>query len=116
MPDIDRTFGANLPLGLRADYPSAENRRPSESAQAGIWGTSPASCLAGRRFGSDILWQTGRSRSTRSMGQEAGLAEPSPTRFRSHRMFRSHAASALERVVPIGTEHDATLTPSCVPS
>ena len=43
-----------------------------------------------RRFGSDILWRARRLDSTRSMGRVAGLAKPSPVRFLSHRLFRSH--------------------------
>ena len=89
MQRVVRTSGAIECPDLRADCPSAENRRPF-GATSGDLGNLPSSAPWGRRFGSDLLCQTGWSRSTRSMGLPAGLAEPSPTRFRSRRLFRSH--------------------------
>ena len=69
---ISLMIQAHTPPGLEADYPSAENRRPSETIKRGT-GEPPHLRSRGRRFGSDILWQTGRNRSTRSMGRATRL-------------------------------------------
>ncbi len=81
---------------LRADCPSAENRRPS-GATIGDLGNLPNSAPWGQRFESDLLCQTRRSHSTRSMRSRP--AWPSPYRCESYRAghFDRTPAEALRR-------------------
>ena len=65
----------------RIDVP----RKPS----SGELGNLPIYRSQERRFGSDILWKTGRNRSTRSMGHRTRLVEPPPARFQSRRLLSS---------------------------
>ena len=95
--NIHHDSGTNSPLRLRADRPECGESTALRRPASGELGNLPSLGSRGRRFGSDILWQTGRNRSTRSMGRRTGLATPSPMRLRSHRLSRPHARSARGR-------------------
>ena len=99
--DIAMIQAHTLPwLSQRID-PSAENRRPSEAHKRGT-GEPPQLRSRGRRFGSDILCQTGRNRSTRSMGRRPGWS--SPRRRDSGRSGVSIRTPSPSGRVPVRTE------------
>ena len=86
--DITHDSGTYSPLASRADYPSAENRRPSETI-SGELGNLP-SFVPGN--GDSDLTSCGRPGGIVPLdpwGIWPGSAEPPPTRFRSRRLFRS---------------------------
>ena len=68
----------------------------------------------GRRFGLDLLWQTGRHHSTRSIGRGTRQAPPAPMRFRSHRVSRPldrPLSGRRSRIEPWTTRPHSVLCP-----
>ena len=105
---------AQTPPAPPGGPPGAENRRPCGRAGGR---TTDARVLGsrGRRFGLDLLYQTGRDHPGRS--RAAGHAGP-PRRCGSDRIGCLARAAALGRVpTPIeATRRPRGLTPPCVPS
>ena len=94
-PEIDH-IQARTPPAPPGGLPECGESTAVRKQRAGT-GEPPRLGSRGRRFGSDILWQTGRNHSARSIGR--GTSRPRPRRCGSGRIGlpRSHAATALRR-------------------
>ena len=114
-PKIDHIQARTLPAPP-GGLPECGESTAVREQRAGTGEPRPCLGSRGRRFGSDLLWQTGRNHSARSTGRGPGVARP--RRCGSDRIGCSRPRAAMPCRRPSSAIEPAAraLTPSCVPS